>query len=140
MKVIDQMRLFMEPRSVTLIGVSRATGEGSFNILENLLRWGFSKAYPSVAEVPGEIDLAVIATPRSSVSSLVKECLGRGIKAIIVVAPGFADADEEGEAHCRLEVLSLCGGDGLPSGGGGEDHLLLHAREGSPGPGPTGRI
>ena len=36
------MKLFMEPRSAAVIGVSRHTGPGSFNILENLVKSGFA--------------------------------------------------------------------------------------------------
>jgi acetyltransferase len=51
-----------------------------------------------VKVIPEDIDLAVIATPRHSVPPLIRDCVEKGIKAIIVIAQGFADADEEGKA------------------------------------------
>ena len=108
MDIVKQMKLFMEPRSVAVIGASRRTGENSFNIFENLLNFDFQgrlypvnlaideilgiKAYPSIKDIPEDIDLAVITTPYPSVLGLVKECVDKGIKAIIVVSGGFADA------------------------------------------------
>jgi acyl-CoA synthetase (NDP forming) len=39
--------IFMNPRSVTVIGVSRRTGEGSFNVIESMKQFGFrGKIYP----------------------------------------------------------------------------------------------
>lgn len=108
----DTMKRFVEPRSVAIIGVSRATGLGAFNILENMINAGFSgrvypvnpnadeimgiKAYPSVLDIADDIDLAVISTPRTVVPGIVRECTQRGIKAITIVGQGFADGDEEG--------------------------------------------
>ncbi|MBI4619913.1 MAG: CoA-binding protein [Desulfobacterales bacterium] len=44
---VQPMKVFMEPRSIAIIGVSRDTGEDSFNILENIMNHGFSgKVYP----------------------------------------------------------------------------------------------
>ena len=114
MNTIDQMKLFMEPRSIAIIGVTRTTGMGSFNFMETVLSCGFTgqiypvnpradqilglNAYPGVNAIPEPVDLAVIATPRDKVPPIVKECVEKGIKAIIVIAQGFADADEEGKA------------------------------------------
>lgn len=107
------MNRFLAPRSVALIGLSRATGEGSFNLLENLLHLGYGgriypvnpnaqeilgvRCYATASEIPEAVDLAVVLTPRGLVPSVVSECTERGIEAIIVVSQGFADADEEGK-------------------------------------------
>jgi acyl-CoA synthetase (NDP forming) len=113
LNTVDQMKLFMEPRSVALIGVPRRTGIAAWNIMENLLNSGYAgrmypvnpnadeilgkKCYPSVKDIPEVADLAVISTPRSQVPKTVRECTEKGIKAITVVTQGFADADEEGK-------------------------------------------
>ncbi|MFQ5825948.1 MAG: acetate--CoA ligase family protein [Dehalococcoidia bacterium] len=113
MKTTDQMRLFLEPGSVALIGIPRRTGRASYNILENLLDMSFPgrlypvnphsedilgiKTYPTVEELPPGIDLAVIMISRGSVPEAVEGCAQRGIGAIIVVSDGFAEADGEGK-------------------------------------------
>ena len=76
MDVREQMRRFMEPRSIALIGVPSKVGKGALNILENLLQLGFKgeiypvnprirellghQVFPDVRAIPKEIDLAVI--------------------------------------------------------------------------------
>lgn len=122
MTTIDVLKLFMEPRSVALIGVTRRTGKGAFNTLENLLAIGFQgriypvnpkaqnilglKAYPDVTSLPMGIDLAVIATPREVVPGVIRDCIRRGIKAAIITSAGFAEADETGK-ELQSEVLSI---------------------------------
>ncbi|HEX77706.1 MAG TPA: hypothetical protein G4O03_04760 [Dehalococcoidia bacterium] len=122
MSSLDIMKRFLEPKSVAIVGASRDTGPGSFNVLEVLLESGYSgeiypinpkvtqllgrRAYPSVKAIPGEVDMAVIATGRHTVPGLVRECVEKGIKALVVIGQGFADADEEGKALQR-EIVAL---------------------------------
>ena len=104
----------MEPESVALVGLTRDIGFTSWNALEHLLRYGYAgklypinpatdeilgvKCYPSVKDIPGDVDLAVILVPPASALGLVRECTQKGIKAIIVVGQGLADGDEGGRA------------------------------------------
>ena len=48
-------------------------------------------AYPSVADVPGPVDLAVVAVPAHAVLEVVDECAEAGVKALLVVSSGFAE-------------------------------------------------
>lgn len=113
MDIVAQMKLFMEPRSIAVVGATRQSGSDSFNIVERLSDHGYRgkiypvnpkaddivgiKAYPSVCDVPEKVDLAVIPVwERSAVPALLRQCLDAGIKAVIVVTQGFADADKEG--------------------------------------------
>ena len=114
MDVVTQMKLFMEPRSIAVVGATRQSGSGSFNIVERLAGHGYKgrvypvnpqadyiagiRAYQHVSDVPEKVDLAVIPVwERSAVPDLVKQCTDAGIKAIIVVTQGFADGDSEGQ-------------------------------------------
>ena len=107
------LKPFLEPQSVAIIGLSRRTGEGSNNALENLLGYGYRgkiypvnpntseilgvKAYPSIKDVDAPVDLAVISTHRSRVPAHIRECAEKGIRCISIVTQGFVDAgDEEG--------------------------------------------
>ncbi|MDQ7793540.1 MAG: acetate--CoA ligase family protein [bacterium] len=108
----DLMDRFFRPRSVAIIGLSRTTGEGSFNILENLLNYGYPgqvypvnphaaeilgvPCYPCVDELPVTPDLAIITLPRHLVPGVVGDCARKGIKAVILVTQGFAETDAEG--------------------------------------------
>ena len=52
--------------------------------------------YPSLAQVPGEIDAVVIGLPAESVLEAVKECAQRKVKSVIVFASGFAEIGGKG--------------------------------------------
>ncbi len=116
------MKHFMEPQSVAIIGISRRSGPGSYNLMENMINYGYPgkifpinpyakeilgiKAYANVKKVDQKIDLAIISLPRELVVKAVTECVEAGVKAIIVVTQGFADADEQGKAFQR-EIVAL---------------------------------
>lgn len=114
MNVVEQMKGFIEPKSVAIFGVSRHAGIHSRSILQNLLDYGYRgriypvnpnateilgvKAYPRVAEINDGIDLAIINLPRTVVPGVVGECIEHGIQSIVISTQGFADAvDEEGK-------------------------------------------
>jgi acetyltransferase len=96
------------------VGANPNSGEQAFNVVENLAHCGYQgqvypinpnyaeilgkKCYPSVKEIPGDVDLAIIVTPRKVVPQIISQCGEKGIKAAIVVGQGFSDAaDEEGK-------------------------------------------
>ena len=114
MSSVSQLKPFLEPKSIAVVGANPNSGEQAFNVVENLAHCGYQgqvypinpnyaeilgkKCYPSVKEIPGDVDLAIIVTPRAIVSGIVKQCGEKGIKAAIVVGQGFSDAaDEEGK-------------------------------------------
>jgi acyl-CoA synthetase (NDP forming) len=106
------MKNFMEPESVALIGISRRRGPGAFNLMEHMIKFGYSgkifpinpkaeeicgkKAYASVRAVREQIDLAVITAPREDTVNILKDCIAANVRAAIVVNQGFADADGRG--------------------------------------------
>jgi acyl-CoA synthetase (NDP forming) len=107
------MHLFFEPRSVVLIGTSRQTGPGAYNNLEMLLSYGYPrriylvhpkvpdilgfKTYPKVAKLPEIPDLAVISLGRERMAAAVRDCVEHGIKRLVIISQGFADADDRGK-------------------------------------------
>jgi acetate---CoA ligase (ADP-forming) len=109
------MRTFLAPRSVAVIGASRRRGTVGAELFHNLLAAGFTGpvypvnpsapvvqsvvAYPSIAEVPGPVDLAVVAVPAAAVVWTAQECAAAGVRALVVVSAGFAEAGPEGAAR-----------------------------------------
>jgi len=122
------MKKFMEPESVALIGITRKSGPGSFNVMENMIKFGFSgkvfpinpnakeilgkKAYHNVRSVKEKIDLAVISTPREDTVNILKDCVAAKIKAAIVVNQGFADADGRGK-EIQKEMTKIAKKEGI---------------------------
>ncbi len=112
---IAEMKRFVEPTSIAIVGATRQTGAGSFNIVERLLSHGYSgsiypvnpnakeilgvPAYARIGDIGVAPDMAIIPVwERSDVPKLVSECVHAGVKAIIVVTQGFADGNAEGKA------------------------------------------
>jgi acetyltransferase len=107
------MRAFFQPQSVVLLGVPRATGVGAYNGLEMLLRYGYQGrvfvVHPEAREIlghpvsarvqdlPAVPELAVIALGRDRVLPVVEDCLTFGIRRLVVISQGFADADARGK-------------------------------------------
>ncbi|MGA7078707.1 MAG: bifunctional acetate--CoA ligase family protein/GNAT family N-acetyltransferase [Terriglobales bacterium] len=108
------------PTSVAVIGATGRPGAVGRIVLENLLHGGFRgkayavnakhpevlglKAYASVRDIPGPVDLAVIATPAASVPQLIGECVDAGAKSAVVLSAGFR---ERGAAGVALEQQIL---------------------------------
>ena len=114
MSAVDQLKPFLEPKSVAVIGAQPGSGELAFNTIDNLAYLGYKgqvypvnpdfgeisgmKSYPSVVDIPGDVDLAIISARRRMVPGIIKQCADKGVKAAIVTGQGFADAsDEEGK-------------------------------------------
>ena len=113
---------FLEPRSVVLIGVTRETGAGAYNNLEILLRYGYQgriyvvhpevaeilgiKTYSQVSDLPEVPDLAVISVGRENVLPVFAACVDHGIRHVVVISQGFADADERGR-QLQTEMQTL---------------------------------
>lgn len=108
------MRKMFSPKSLALIGASREPGKLGHITLKNLIDGGFKgkifpinpeapdvlglKAYPSVKNVPDEIDLAVVTVPAILVPKVIRECGEKGIKAAIIISAGFRETGAQGEA------------------------------------------
>src|SRR5690606_8033257 len=74
------------------------------------------KAYPSIAEVPAKVDLAVIVTPASTVPGIIEQCVDAGVKAAIVISAGFKEIGPAGAAleqqimeHARRSQMRIIG-------------------------------
>jgi len=64
------------------------------------------RTYPNIKEIPNKVDLVIISTPRDAVLPIVKDCVTKDIKAIVILAQGFADGDRKG-ATLQKEIVGL---------------------------------
>jgi acetate---CoA ligase (ADP-forming) len=122
------LRRVLAPRSVAVIGASRRRGTVGGELFHNLLAGGFTgpvypvnakaaavqsvAAYQSVADLPGPVDLAVLAIPADQVAPVARACAARGVGALVVLSAGFAESGPEG-AERQREVLEICGRAGM---------------------------
>ncbi len=101
------------PKSVAVIGATEKAGSVGRTVLWNLISSPFGgtvfpinpkrsnilglKAYPSLADVPDPVELAVIVTPAPSVPGVMAECVEAGVRGAIVISAGFKEIGPEGE-------------------------------------------
>ncbi|HEX3202867.1 MAG TPA: GNAT family N-acetyltransferase, partial [Actinomycetes bacterium] len=120
---VAAMRVFLAPRSVAVVGASRRRGTVGAELFHNLLAGGFNGpvypvnpnapvvqsvvAYPSIAGVPGPVDLAVVAVPAAAVVGTAEECAAAGVRALVVLSAGFAETGPEG-AQRQAQLLRVC--------------------------------
>jgi acetyl coenzyme A synthetase (ADP forming)-like protein len=114
---------FLEPRSIAVVGASRRRGTVGGEVLHNLVTSGFAgpifpvnpsaitvqslPASPSVSEIPGELDLAVLAVKAEGIAGVARECAAKGARGLVVLSAGFAETGPEGAARER-ELLAVC--------------------------------
>ncbi len=108
--------MFFAPRAIAVVGAAREPGKLGYGVLSNLLQYGYKgqvypinpkadeilglKAYPTVLDVPGPIDLAVIVVPNKAVPDVMRQCGEKGVKGVVIISAGFKEAGLEG---IRLE-------------------------------------
>lgn len=116
-----QLDAIFYPKSVAIIGAS--SREGSFGqlFLQGFIKMGFKeifpvhprdkemlglRAYPSVKEIPREVDLAILMVPQEGAISLVQECADKQVKAIVLFTAGFSEKGPEG-AKAELDMVKI---------------------------------
>ncbi len=103
---------FFNPKSIAVIGASRTPGKVGYDILKNLIQYGYQgavypinpeaseilglKAYPSILDVPDEIGLAVVVVPPKRVIEVIGQCGQRRIGAAVIITAGFRESGSEG--------------------------------------------
>lgn len=108
------MSLLFDAESIMVVGASRHRDQVGAQIVRGLIASGFGgaifpvnpeayeinglKSFGSIADVPGPVDLAVLALRPDRCISALEPLAERGVKAAVVVSGGFADAGEEGLA------------------------------------------
>jgi len=110
----NMLKNFFQPKSVAVIGASREPGKVGYVVVDNLVRYGYEgeiypinpkadeilslKAYPSVRDVEGEIDLAVVVVPAKFVLQIIEDCGAKKIDSVIIISAGFKESGSEGSA------------------------------------------
>lgn len=105
---------YLEPRSIAVIGASADPAKPGYTLLSSIIEGGYAgalypinpkggeilgrRAYASLAEVPGEIDLAFILLGRERVPDLIRACGEKGVKSAAIITAGFGEVEGEGQA------------------------------------------
>lgn len=108
------------PKSVAVFGASNSPDGVGTLVFKNLLDAGFKgsvypinpkyekvqeqTAFPNLTELNKSIDLAVVATPAATVPAILQQCGENGVKGVVVLSSGFAEAGTRGQ---RLQKDSV---------------------------------
>ena len=100
----DHMEKFFTPRSVALVGASTSKGKIGNSILDSLVNYDYKgevypinpkadkifgkKCYPSVADIPGDVDLVVVSVDLSITPPILKDCAKKGVHSVVIVSGG----------------------------------------------------
>ncbi|MBN1575190.1 MAG: acetate--CoA ligase family protein, partial [Chitinispirillaceae bacterium] len=112
----------LRPSSIAVIGASTNSTKVGNNVLVNILQGGFSgevfpvnpttdviegkKCYKTLEEIPGTVDLAVIAVKRDQVLPIVHECGRKEVTAVIIITAGFGETGKEGK-KLQQEIMQI---------------------------------
>ncbi|HEY3724570.1 MAG TPA: GNAT family N-acetyltransferase [Acidimicrobiia bacterium] len=128
------VRRLLAPRSIAVIGAGRRPGTIGHEVFRNLLTGDFTgpvypvnphatsvgstRAYPTILDVPDEVDLAVITVPAASVAEVVGDAAHKGVHGLIVISAGFAErgsagVEQELVEQARLHGMRLVGPNGM---------------------------
>jgi len=99
------------PHSVAIVGASKNPGKLGYHVMKSLIKGGFKgelfplnpreteifgfRAYPSVLEVPQEVDVAVVALPAQMVPDIFRQCVAKGVRGIVLITAGFKEIEDE---------------------------------------------
>ncbi|MBF0531187.1 MAG: CoA-binding protein, partial [Deltaproteobacteria bacterium] len=110
----------MAPKSIAVVGASNRTGSVGLAVFRNILDAGYTgvlypvnpkarsirsvKSYPTLLDIPDEVDVAVIIVPSEMVGDVVEQAAKKGVKGVIVITAGFKEVGGHGvELENRLK-------------------------------------
>ncbi|WP_432488115.1 bifunctional acetate--CoA ligase family protein/GNAT family N-acetyltransferase [Kineococcus sp. SYSU DK018] len=125
------VQALLTPSSVVVVGASRTPGSVGHRLLADVVTGGFTgtvhavnaeaeagelllgvPVLRSVRDLPGPVDLAVVAVPAAAVVPTVTDCASMGVRGLVVVSSGFAETGPEGLALQR-ELVRIARANGM---------------------------
>jgi acetyl coenzyme A synthetase (ADP forming)-like protein len=119
-EILATMNRLMRPKAIAVIGASNEDGKIGNSVMKNLINGGYSgdiypinpkadqvlgrTAYRSIADVPGEVDVAVFAVPAKFVGQALREVGEKRVPAAVLIPSGFA---ETGNVEGQREIVAI---------------------------------
>ena len=125
---VENLDKIFQPKSIAVVGASERKGSVGAAIMHNLLAGGFSgeiypinpkrkkiarlAARPSIRDLDGPVDLAVLVTPIAAAPQIIKDCVDMGVGGAVIISAGGKEIGAEG---CKLEaaIQQAAAGSGL---------------------------
>lgn len=112
MEAREALDRILMPRSIAVVGASKDPFKWGHMLLSAIMKGGFEgelhpinpreteieglPCYPSVKEVPGDVDMAIVVVPARVVPSIFSDLAEKGVGGAVVITSGFGEAGEEG--------------------------------------------
>jgi len=128
-RVASNLDAIFYPKSIAVVGASTRQGTVGNDIFRNLLFAEFNgpvypvnpkssnvlgvHAYPTIADIPWPVDLAVMIIPSGAVMDTVDQALAKGVKAFVVISAGFKETGPEG-AKLEQDLCAKVRAAGVP--------------------------
>jgi len=109
---MNDMEHILSPKSIAVVGASSRPGSLGLAVFKNLIDGGYQgilypvnpkakavhgvKAYPSVTDIPDEVDMSVLIVPSEQVEPIIEESANKGIRGCIVITAGFKEVGGHG--------------------------------------------
>lgn len=118
------MKSFFAPKSVAIVGASANPGKAGHQIFHNIMRIGFTgkvypvnpkesrvlgvPCYPSLMDIPGDVELMVVVIPAHLVPPVFEEACRRGdVRAAVVVSAGFSETGEPERVALERRMVEI---------------------------------
>jgi acetate---CoA ligase (ADP-forming) len=116
------MNFFFNPAGVAVVGATPNPLKGGYAIFKNLVigykgniypvNPGYREiegipCYPSVSEIPGHVDLAIVFVPARLVPATIEDCAAKGVPGVMIESGGFAETGSNG-SFLQQSLKDIC--------------------------------
>lgn len=125
---MDNLNSIFAPKTIAVVGASQTKRKVGHDIFENILFSGYTgtlypvnpkassiccvKSFPTLSEIPDQIDLVILIVPPSAAPSICREAVQLNVKGMVIVSAGFKETGGEG-AKIEDEVKEICSEGGI---------------------------
>jgi acetyltransferase len=121
---MKNLQYFFQPESIAIIGASQNFKSINGMLVKYLMKHGYQGAiypvnpkyeeiaglqcYPSLLEIPGQVDMALVAVSVKAIIPILEQCVTKNVKTVIIYSSGFAETGEEGKLiQDKIREMSL---------------------------------
>lgn len=125
----ESVRRLLHPRSVAVVGAGRSASSVGHTVVRHVVEGRFTGAvhavnphaeevagvrcYASLSDVPGEVDLVVVAVPAAEVDAVVVQAGAKQARGLVVMSSGFAETGERGGQERQQTLVRAARGAGM---------------------------
>ncbi len=119
----ESLNAIFNPKAVAVIGASDNPGKLGFHVMRSLTEGKYPgriypvnpgkgeilgiKTYPSLLQIPDEVDLSIIVLPAEQVPKTIRECHEKGIRGIVLITAGFREIEDRRGESLQREIAEL---------------------------------